>query len=88
MAQNNKKEQKKAGLPMAKENYMLMGIGFIVIIIGFILMVGGDVESRHVYNPEVFSFRRITLAPIIVLLGYAIEVVAMMKKPKSNKTEA
>ncbi len=88
MAQNYKKEQKKVGFPMAKENYMLMGIGFIVIIIGFILMIGGDAESRHVYNPEVFSFRRITLAPIIVLLGYAIEIVAMMKKPKSDKTEA
>jgi cytochrome bd-type quinol oxidase subunit 2 len=88
MAQNKKKEQKKAGLPMAKENYMLMGIGFLVIIIGFILMIGGDAESRHVYNPEVFSFRRITLAPILILIGYAIEVVAMMKKPKGDKKEA
>lgn len=69
---------------LGKENYKLLIIGLVVIIIGFILMIGGGSEDPNVFNPEVFSFRRITLAPVIVLAGFLFEIYAIMKKPKST----
>jgi len=60
---------------------MLMIIGVVLIIVGYMLMAGGKSEDPNVFNgDEIFSFRRITLAPIVVLLGYAIEVYAIVKK--------
>ena len=65
-----------------KENYRLMLIGLAFIAIGFLLMIGGGSTDPSKFNPEIFSFRRITLAPILILAGYVIEVFAIMKKPK------
>ena len=65
-----------------KENYRLMLIGLAFIAIGFLLMIGGGSSDPSKFNPEIFSFRRITLAPILILAGYVIEVFAIMKKPK------
>ncbi|MEI7660762.1 MAG: DUF3098 domain-containing protein [Bacteroidota bacterium] len=65
-----------------KENYRLMLIGLAFIAIGFLLMVGGGSTDPSKFNPEIFDFRRITLAPILILTGYVIEVFAIMKKPK------
>lgn len=67
-----------------KQNYYLMFIGLIIIVIGFMLMSGGRSSDPNVYSQEIFSFRRITLAPIVVLLGFALEVYAIMKKPKAK----
>lgn len=67
-----------------KENYMLMGLGLVFIIIGYLLMSGGKSADPNVFNEsEIYSFRRITLAPIMVLLGLFIEGYAIMKKPKA-----
>ena len=65
-----------------KENYRLMLIGLAFIAIGFLLMTGGGSADPTKFNPEIFSFRRLTLAPILILAGYVIEVFAIMKKPK------
>jgi membrane-bound ClpP family serine protease len=73
------------GFALGKENYKLMAIGFGIIIIGFILMIGGGSDDPNVFNPEIFSFRRITLAPMILLFGFLFEIYAIMKKPKENK---
>ena len=59
---------------------MLIGLAFIVI--GFLLMVGGGSTDPSKFNPEIFSFRRITLAPILILAGYVIEIFAIMKRPR------
>ncbi len=67
-----------------KQNYYLMFTGLIIIVIGFMLMSGGRSSDPNVYSQEIFSFRRITLAPIVVLLGFALEVYAIMKKPKAK----
>lgn len=68
-------------MAFVKQNYMLMIIGVVLIIVGYMLMAGGKSEDPNVFNgDEIFSFRRITLAPIVVLLGYAIEVYAIVKK--------
>lgn len=69
-------------LAFGKENYTLMLIGLAIIIIGFALMSGGKMEDPSAFNPEIFSFRRITLAPIVVMIGFVIEVVAIVKKSK------
>jgi membrane-bound ClpP family serine protease len=80
-----KKETKETvGFALGKENYKLMAIGFAIIVLGFILMTGGKSDDPNVFNPDIFSFRRITLAPIILLFGFAFEIYAIMKKPKSN----
>jgi membrane-bound ClpP family serine protease len=88
MSKKNKPEEKKVEFALGKENYKLLAIGFGIIILGFILMIGGKAESPEVFNEEIFSFRRITLAPIIVLAGFIFEIYAIMKKPKeSDSTE-
>jgi membrane-bound ClpP family serine protease len=80
-----KKETKEtAGFALGKENYKLMAIGFAIIVVGFILMTGGKSNDPNVFNPDIFSFRRITLAPMVLLFGFAFEIYAIMKKPKSN----
>lgn len=68
--------------PLGKKNILLLGAGIIVIIIGFLLMQGGGSDDPNEFNPEIFSFRRITLAPIVVLLGFTINIIAIMKKFK------
>jgi len=75
----------KETFALGKENYKLMIIGFGIIILGFLLMVGGGSEDPKVFNPAIFSFRRITLAPIVVLAGLLFEIYAIMKKPKSSE---
>ncbi|MEI8004869.1 MAG: DUF3098 domain-containing protein [Bacteroidota bacterium] len=65
-----------------KENYRLMLIGLAFIAVGFLLMIGGGSDNPKVFNYEIFSFRRITLSPILILAGYVIEIFAIMKKPK------
>nr|MBD3621157.1 DUF3098 domain-containing protein [Sunxiuqinia sp.] len=79
-----KDELQKQTFALGKENYKLLLIGFGIIVIGFILMVGGKSEDPSVFNPEIFSFRRITLAPIIVLFGFMFEIYAIMKRPKQE----
>jgi membrane-bound ClpP family serine protease len=73
------------GFALGKENLKLMLIGLVIIIVGFILMTGGKSNDPSVFNPEIFSFRRITLAPMVVLFGFLFEIYAIMKKPKQSK---
>ena len=79
--------EKQQLLPLTFENYKLMLIGFVIIVIGFILMAGGGSDDPNVFNEDMFNFRRITLAPILVLGGFAFEVYAIMKKPKKKREE-
>ncbi|MGC4101552.1 DUF3098 domain-containing protein [Ferruginibacter sp.] len=68
-----------------KDNYMWMVIGLVVMALGFLLMSGGKSADPKVFNPdEVYSTRRITIAPILIIGGLLIEIFAIMKKPKSN----
>ena len=67
---------------IGKENFKYIAIGVGILIIGFLLMIGGKSDDPNVFNPEIFSFRRITLAPIIVVGGFAFIIWAIMKKPE------
>ncbi|ALM21125.1 hypothetical protein JCM19294_2748 [Nonlabens tegetincola] len=64
-----------------KKNYLWMIIGLVVIATGFILMSGGASNDPNVFNEEIFSWRRIRLAPAIVILGFGIEVYAILLNP-------
>ena len=76
------KNKDKQNFALAPENYKLLAIGFGIIVLGFLLMLGGKSSDPNVFNEEMFSFRRITLAPIVVLAGFTFEIWAIMKKPK------
>jgi hypothetical protein len=68
-----------------KENYILLIAGFVLVLIGFLLMIGGGSNNPNEFNEaELFSFRRITLAPFVVLAGFAVVVWAIMKKPREE----
>jgi len=67
-----------------KENYRLLLIGLGVIVLGFILMIGGGSDDPNKFNDAIFDFQRLTLAPILILGGYVIEIFAIMKKPKQQ----
>lgn len=69
-----------------KRNYTLMIIGLLIILLGFTLMIGGGSDDPNVFNPAIFDFQRITLAPILVVSGFVVEVFAIMLKP-SEKNE-
>ena len=82
----SKKSTGKESFALAKENYILLIIGFVIIVLGFILMIGGKSEDPTIFKEEeIFSFRRITLAPMVVLAGFIFEIWAIMKKPRSDK---
>ena len=63
-------------------NYIFVLIGLVLIAVGFILMIGGGSTDPDVFNEEMFSFKRITLAPILVLAGFVVEIVAIFWKGK------
>lgn len=80
----NQKNKLKSdiGFALPRENYKFLLIGFIIIVIGFALMIGGKSTDPNVFNEnEIFSFRRITLAPIVVLAGFIFEIWAIMRNP-------
>ena len=80
-----KENKQETGFALGKENYRLLAVGFAIIVIGFLLMLGGKSDDPNVFSDKIFSFRRITLAPIVVLAGFIFEIWAIMKKPSGGK---
>ena len=68
---------------LPKRNLMLIAVGFVIIVIGFLCMIGGGPENG-VWNPEIFSFRRVTLAPMIALFGFIFVIFAILWIPKKK----
>ena len=79
----NKKQLTKKEFLFGKRNYVMMVIGIVFIGLGFILMAGGGSTDPEVFNEEIYNFRRIRLAPTLVLLGLAIEIIAILARPKN-----
>ena len=77
-----KADEKPVEFAFGRENYILMLVGIALIAIGFILMTGGGSKDPKVFNDAMFDFRRLTLAPILVIAGFVVELFAIMKKPK------
>lgn len=81
-----KSKDQKVYFVFNKEKYIIMLIGIGFILVGFLLMIGGGSPDPNTFSNELFSFRRITLAPILVLIGFVIEIYAIMKKPKEDSS--
>ncbi len=79
-AQKSVQEEREARMPLGRRNYVLMLIGLGVIVLGFVLMAGGGSDDPTVFNEKMFSFRRITLAPIVVIAGFVLEIYAIMSR--------
>jgi len=73
---------KAGGFAFSRENYKLLLIGLALILVGFLLMIGGGSDDPKVFSYGIFNFQRLTLAPILILAGYVVEIFAIMKKPK------
>lgn len=67
-------------MPLTVRNYVLIIAGFVVILIGMVLMTGGGSDNPEIFNYEMFSWRRITLAPILIVGGFAFEIYAILKR--------
>mgnify|MGYP003548802830 FL=1 len=71
-------------LPFNRNNYKWVIIGLVFLLVGFLLMIGGGSDDPDVSNEAIFNFRRLTLAPILVLEGFGIQIYAIMKRPKNK----
>ncbi|AJR02649.1 DUF3098 domain-containing protein [Siansivirga zeaxanthinifaciens] len=81
MGEKKQKEAAKSVFVFGKKNYKFMFIGLAIIALGFILMSGGGSDDPNVFNPEIFNFRRIRLAPMLILVGLGIQVYAILLNP-------
>ncbi len=84
MGEQKRKEQNKEEFIFQKKNYQFMFIGLGFIALGFILMIGGGSDDPNVFNPEIYNWRRIRLAPALILIGFAIEVYAILLNPNKK----
>lgn len=78
-------ETKKAEFAFGKLNYRLLLIGLAFLLLGYILMIGGGSDDPNVFSPALFDFQRLTLAPLLLIIGFVIEIFAIMKKPKESQ---
>jgi Protein of unknown function (DUF3098) len=79
-----KNEEQKQEFLFEKVNYKILLIGIVVIAIGFILMSGGGSKDPKVFSEAIFNFRRIRLAPTVVLIGFGITIYSILKNPISK----
>lgn len=75
-------KEKEDEFAFGRENFKWLIIGVVIILIGNLLMVGGGSDDPSVFNPEIFSHRRITVAPLVILSGFATVLIAIIKKTK------
>lgn len=76
----------RKNLAFDKVNFILLAVGMIVVIIGFILMSGGG-STETTYDPQIFSARRIKVAPVVCFIGFISMIYAIVRKPKDKETE-
>jgi len=81
MGEKKRKEVSESVFIFGKKNYKFMFIGIACIALGYILMAGGGSDDPNVFNPEIFNFRRIRLAPMLVLVGFGIQIYAILLNP-------
>ena len=82
MAKKEMHNEQKQEFLFEKANYTILLAGLAVIALGFILMSGGGSDDPKVFNEEIFNFRRIRLAPTLVLIGFGITIYSILKKTK------
>ena len=82
MGEQKRKETTKNNFIFGEQNYKWMFIGLGLIALGFILMSGGGSDDPNVFNPEIFNIRRIRVAPTLILIGFGIQIYAILKNFK------
>ena len=82
-----KKRKHKNNFIFKKRNYKIMIFGLIIIAVGFILMSGGGSDDPNIFNPAIYNFQRIRLAPTLVLIGFGIQVYAILFNNKKKKED-
>lgn len=82
---NNNKDDKGIEMPFTKKNYITILVGVVLLFLGFALMSGGGEHTATSFDESIFSFRRITLAPIVVVAGFVVVGVGIMKRFKSKE---
>jgi hypothetical protein len=75
----------KDAFVFGKKNYTLLIIGLVFVAIGFILMIGGGSDDPNVFNEDIFNAQRVIIAPLFVLVGFVIEIFAIMSKPGNDQ---
>lgn len=84
MGEKKRKEEFKGEFIFGRKNYKFTIIGLAIIALGFILMAGGGSDDPNVFNEEIFNFRRIRLAPALVLIGFGIQIYAILLNPEKK----
>jgi hypothetical protein len=79
------KKTVKPVFAFGRKNYILMFVGLGFLVLGYLLMVGGGSDDPNVFSPDLFNFQRLTLAPILLVIGFIVEVFAIMIKPKEKE---
>ena len=74
-----------ANFSLPSRNVKIIGIGLLVMVLGFVLMIGGGSSDPNVFNPEMFNFRRLTLAPVLIVAGVVVIIVGIMKTPHNTE---
>lgn len=87
MGEQKRKQEAKTNFIFGKKNYKWMFIGLGFIVLGFILMSGGGSDDPNVFNPEIFNIRRIRLAPTLVLIGFGIQIYAILLNPNDSNSK-
>lgn len=82
---DNNKDDKGVEMPFTKKNYITILVGVVLLFLGFALMSGGGEHTATSFDESIFSFRRITLAPIVVVAGFVVVGVGIMKRFKSKE---
>ena len=78
----------KLDFAFGKENYILMIIGFVVLFVGYLLMIGGSSNDPNEFSYALFNTQRMVVAHLVLLAGFTIEFVAIMKRPKDTTSES
>ncbi|WP_299105842.1 DUF3098 domain-containing protein [uncultured Winogradskyella sp.] len=84
MGEQKRKDESKSEFIFGKKNYKFLFIGLAFIVIGFILMSGGGSDNPNVFDESIYSWRRIRLAPTLVLIGFGIQVYAILLNPNKE----
>lgn len=83
-----KKSGKTVSMPFKKMNYILFLVGIAFLVLGYILMIGGGSTDPDVFSEKMYDFQRLTLSPILIVIGFVVEIFAIMWRPKEEeKTE-
>ena len=83
----NKQGSQKMPMPFGAKNYALMGAGLLVVVVGFVFMSGGGNHTVTEFDESIYSVRRITIAPIMVLLGFVTVALGIMIRFKRNNSD-